>query len=206
MLETARLRLLPWGPQDWLELKPIARDPQVTRYISDGLPWTDERTRELVERQIAGYAQLGFCFWRLLLKPGWQVPCVGGEANRETILNVDSVTRNPTTRRRDQMIGFCGLQPLEGTQDMEIGWWLSPSCWGKGLATEAAREAMRDGFARVGLDRIVAIAQPENRASVHIMDKLGMHFERETMHRGFRVVLYAISNHCWAAATAKSGG
>ena len=163
MLETERLRLLPWGPDDWLQLKPIAQDPHVMRYISNGQPWSDERIRELASRQIAGYTKRGFCFWRLV--------------------------RTET----DEMIGFCGLQPLQGTPDIEIGWWLARSCWGKGLATEAAREAMRDGFDRIGLQRIVAVAQPENRASIHVMEKLGMRFERETTHRSFRVVLYAIN-------------
>lgn len=162
MLETERLRLLPWGPEDWLQLRPIAQDHEVMRYISHGQPWEEERVRELVERQRSGYAQRGFCFWRLLDK------------------------------KSDEMIGFCGLQPLSGTQEIEIGWWLGRSWWGKGLATEAAREAMRDGFTRIGLKRIVAIAQPENRASIHVMEKLGMRFERETTHRGFRVVLHAI--------------
>ena len=85
-IETARLRLLPWESRDWLQLKPIAQDPEVMRYISNGQPWPDE-----------------------------------------------------------------------------------------------------------GLKRIVAIAQPENRASIRVMEKLGMRFERETTHRGFTVVLYAIN-------------
>jgi [ribosomal protein S5]-alanine N-acetyltransferase len=167
-LETTRLRLLPWHREDWLQLKPIAQDPEVMRYISEGQPWTDERTQELVERQIASYGQHGFCLWRLLAKQ----------------------TGNPGLS--EPMIGFCGLQPLRETAEIEIGWWLARAWWGKGLATEAARKAMRDGFDRAGLSRIVAIAQPENRASIHIMEKLGMHFERETTHRGFGVVLYAI--------------
>ena len=54
------------------------------------------------------------------------------------------------------MIGFCGLQPLDGTAETEIGWWLAQAWWGKGLATEAARAALRDGFERAGLKRIVA--------------------------------------------------
>jgi [ribosomal protein S5]-alanine N-acetyltransferase len=168
MLETARLRLLPWGPGDWLQLRPIARNPEVMRYISDGQPWTDERIQDLVNRQISGYAQRGFCLWRLLRK--------------ETDEASDA----------EEMIGYCGLQPLAGTQEIEIGWWLARAWWGKGLASEAAREAMRDAFGRVGLERIVAIAKPENRASIHIMEKLGMRFERETTYRGFRVALYSI--------------
>ncbi|HUJ31765.1 MAG TPA: GNAT family N-acetyltransferase [Candidatus Acidoferrum sp.] len=162
MLETQRLRLAPWQADDWLELKPIAQDPEVMRYISSGQPWPEERIREFVARQIACHGARSYCLWRLLLKD------------------------------TGAMIGFCGLQPLDGTPEIEIGWWLDRAWWGQGLATEAAREAMKDGFERAALERIVAIAQPENRASIHVMEKLGMRFERETTHKGFPVVLYAI--------------
>jgi len=162
MLETARMRLLPWQPDDWLLLRPIATDPQVMRYISDGQPWPDERIREFVGRQIDHFDKLGYCLWKLLLK--------------ET----------------SEMIGFCGLQPLDGTAETEIGWWLARAWWGQGLATEAARAALLDGFERAELQRIVAVAVAANRASIHVMEKLGMKYEREMIHRGFDVVLYAL--------------
>jgi ribosomal-protein-alanine N-acetyltransferase len=163
MLETARMRLLPWQPDDWLLLRPIATDPQVMRYISDGKPWPDERIREFVGLQVAHFDRLGYCLWKLLLK--------------ET----------------SEMIGFCGLQPLYGTPETEIGWWLARGCWGQGLATEAARTALQDGFEREGLERIVAVALLENRASIHVMEKLGMNYERDMLHRGFNVVLYGVN-------------
>jgi ribosomal-protein-alanine N-acetyltransferase len=162
MLETARMRLLPWQPDDWLLLRPIASDPQVMRYISDGQPWPDERIREFVGRQISHFDKLGYCLWKLLLKES------------------------------SEMIGFCGLQPLDGTAETEIGWWLARAWWRRGLATEAARTALLDGFERAELQRIVAIAMAANRASIHVMEKLGMKYEREMVHRGFDVVLYAV--------------
>jgi ribosomal-protein-alanine N-acetyltransferase len=163
MLETARMRLSPWQPDDWLRLRQIANDPQVMRYISDGQPWPDERIREFVERQIGHFDRLGYCLWKLLL--------------------------NETSA----MIGFCGLQPLNGTTETEIGWWLGRAWWGRGLATEAARTVLLDGFERAGLERIVAVAMAANRASLHVMEKLGMKYEREMIHRGFGVVLYAVN-------------
>ena len=180
MLETARLRLLPWSPDDWLQLRPIARDPEVVRYISNGQPWDDARIQDFVARQVSGFAERGFCFWRLLPKQ---------------VLRAEDP---------EQMIGFCGLQPLPETTEIEIGWWLARVWWGKGLATEAAREAMRDAFERAGLERIVAIALPENRASLHVMEKLGMQFERETTNRGFRVALYAISRTQYQYRTSRT--
>jgi len=139
----------------------IAADPEVIRYIGAGTPWTEERSRQFVERQIALHLAREFCLWKLLPKQG------GG------------------------LIGFCGLQPLPGTDEIEIGWWLARGWWGRGLATEAARTALRDGFERVGLERIVAIAQPANRASIHIMEKLGMRYEGLGQPRGIPVVMYA---------------
>ncbi len=157
------MRLLPWQPDDWLLLRPIGTDPQVMRYISGGKPWPDEQIREFVGRQISHFDRLGYCLWKLLLK--------------ET----------------SAMIGFCGLQPLDGTAETEIGWWLARAWWEQGLATEAARTALTDGFERAGLARIVAVALAANQASIHVMEKLGMTYEREMVHRGLDVVLYAVN-------------
>ncbi len=132
------------------------------RYIGDGAPWPEERSRQFVERQIALFGERGFCLWKL-------APREGGA-----------------------LIGFCGLQPLPETEEIEIGWWLARAWWGCGLATEAARVAFRDGFERAGLRRIVAIAQPANTASIGIMQKLGMRFDRMTESRGIPVAMYAI--------------
>jgi RimJ/RimL family protein N-acetyltransferase len=156
------LKLCSWEPDDWLEFRPIAADPEVMRYIGDGTPWVEERVQRFVARQIALYEERGFCLWKLVRKEG------------------------------GPLIGFCGLQPLPDTPDVEIGWWLARACWGCGLATEAARVALRDAFGRVGLARIVSIAQSANTASVRIMQKLGMRFERMAESRGIPVVLYAI--------------
>ncbi len=157
------MRLLPWQPDDWLLLRRIATDPEVMRYISDGKPWPDERIREFVGRQVGHVDRLGHCLWKLLLK--------------ET----------------SEMIGFCGLQPLDGTAETEIGWWLARGSWRQGLATEAARAALQDGFERARLARVVAVAQAANRASIHVMEKLGMKYEREMVHRGIDVLLYAVN-------------
>jgi ribosomal-protein-alanine N-acetyltransferase len=143
----------------------------VIRYIGDGKPWSDERSRQFVERQMSLYDECGFCLWKL------------------------------TPKDSPGLIGFCGLQPLPGTepgvQEIEIGWWLARAWWGRGLATEAARAVLHDGFERVGLERIVSIAQPANTASIGIMRKLGMAFERMAEPHGIPVVLYALGARDW---------
>jgi RimJ/RimL family protein N-acetyltransferase len=77
---------------------------------------------------------------------------------------------------------------------VEIGWRLRPDYWGQGLATEAATAVMEYGFRRWGFPRLISVAQPENKASLRIMEKLGMEFERRFQHEGTEVVCYSEKN------------
>lgn len=168
-LETERLILGCWQSQDWLELRPIAADIEVMRYINGGVPWTDEQIRSFVDRQMELYGERGFCRWKLISK-----------TNRT-------------------MIGFCGVGCWRDAPDPEIGWWLARAYWGAGLATEAARVALRDAFERTALDRIISIANPENVASTRIMQKLGLQFDGEFETDGVRLVRYAIERSSFVA-------
>jgi ribosomal-protein-alanine N-acetyltransferase len=163
ILETDRLRFATWATEDWKAFQKIATDPLVVKYLGTGEPWPDERVQEFVARQCENWEKHGICLWKLLPKSS------------------------------DALIGICGLQHLPETPYVEIGWWLSPAYWGQGLATEAARHALAYGFEVSNLERIVAIAQAANRDSLRVMEKIGMRFEREAVHKGIRVVLYAIA-------------
>lgn len=168
-IETERLLLREWQDADFEPFRRIATDPEVMRYVSGGTPWTDEQIRGFLSRQRGFAAELGFCLAPLVLRDG------------------------------GELVGQAGLQPLGTTRHIEIGWWLRPDCWGRGLASEAARALVGHGFGKAGLERIVAIAHPENRASIAIMEGLGMDFQRRHfgVELGLRdpaveVVLYAI--------------
>jgi RimJ/RimL family protein N-acetyltransferase len=78
---------------------------------------------------------------------------------------------------------------LQGRPEVEIGWAVERSHWGRGIATQIAREAL-DEAARLGLHGIVAFSRPENRASVRVIEKAGLRFEREVSHAGWPHVLY----------------
>lgn len=106
----------------------------------------------------------------------------------------------PVIHREDAaLIGFCGF--WDGFQpDVEIGWRLLPEYWGRGLATEAAAAVMEYGFRRWGFPRLISVAQTENKASIRIMQKLGMQFERTFQHEGFDVVCYSKAQPAWQDA------
>jgi ribosomal-protein-alanine N-acetyltransferase len=91
-----------------------------------------------------------------------------------------------------EFVGYGGLRSLLGTP--EVVYHFAKRHWGQGLATEVARACLNFGFNVKGFDRIVAIAKPANAASIHVMEKIGMHFEKETSYYGIEVVEYVITS------------
>jgi RimJ/RimL family protein N-acetyltransferase len=77
---------------------------------------------------------------------------------------------------------------IENKDEVEIGWWIKPSVWRRGYATEGALALRDEAFERVGLDRIIGRHRPANVASGRIMERLGMTFEREAVGRHREVV------------------
>jgi RimJ/RimL family protein N-acetyltransferase len=168
-LETERLILDKWQGPDWTELRPIATDVEVMRYITGGVPWTDEQIQAFVNRQVKLYSERNFCRWKVLRKP-----------ERETI-------------------GFCGVGYWRDAPDPEIGWWIARKSWGQGLATEAARTALQHAFDHAGFDRIISVAQPPNTASIRIMEKIGLARDCEFESEGVRLVRYVTDRATWRA-------
>lgn len=161
-LETERLRLSGFTPDDIDDLLQIYGDPLVMRYISRGVR-TREETAAALADQIQHWRRHGVGMWAVREKTG------------------------------RGLIGRCGLHMLDRTEEVEVGYTLTRSAWGKGYATEAARQSLRFGFEDVGLERIVAVAQPANTASRRVMEKIGMHFEKDAYFYDSIVVYYAIT-------------
>jgi len=94
-------------------------------------------------------------------------------------------------------IGWGGLQHLDDGDEIEVGYAFARAYWGRGLATELAEAWLRFGFDRLGVDRIVAVADPENTASQRVMEKLGMRYEKRYTHYGMETVYYAVSREAF---------
>lgn len=92
-----------------------------------------------------------------------------------------------------EMIGWSGIQPLDGTDEIEVGYGMIKEFWGKGIGLEAAQAWLEFGFNVKNLERIVAVAYPENVGSWRIMEKCGMKFEKRALHYGAECVFYGIS-------------
>ncbi|WP_151524469.1 GNAT family N-acetyltransferase [Serinicoccus kebangsaanensis] len=120
-------------------------DPEVTRHLQG--PLSRERSDAFVDRIASCWSERGYGLWAL--------------------------------ERRDtgEFIGYTGLWPadfLPGGPAVEVGWRLARPAWGFGYAPEAAREALRLGFAEVGLEEVVSFTPAVNTASLRVMDKIGL--------------------------------
>ncbi|MDP9055464.1 MAG: GNAT family N-acetyltransferase [Acidobacteriota bacterium] len=145
-LETERLRLRRWKPDDREPFARMNADARVMEFFPKTL--TRDESDETADRIEKGFAKHGFGLYALEL--------------RET----------------GQFIGFAGLAVPEFDAPfmprVEIGWRLAFEHWGRGLATEAAREALRYGFGELGLTEIVAFTVPANSRSRRVMENIGM--------------------------------
>lgn len=89
-------------------------------------------------------------------------------------------------------VGDCGLtwQVVDGREELEVGYHVVRRAQGLGLATEAAA-ACRDLARARGIERLIAIIHPDNRASQRVAEKIGLALERRTTSRqGTPVVVH----------------
>ena len=167
-LTTSRLLLRRWREDDLPAMAGINADPEVMRWIGDGIPIDEDATAAGTARSEQHWENHGFGLFAVEI------------------------------RATGELAGFTGLNTPyflpEVLPAVEIGWRLGRRFWGQGIATEAARAALDFGFTDRGLNRIVSIHQLGNDASGRIMQKLGMRLDREmTDGRGRRVRVYGIS-------------
>lgn len=76
-------------------------------------------------------------------------------------------------------IGLCGLLKRETLNDVDMGFAFHPDFWGHGYANEAARACMNYARDQLQLERLVAITLPANNASIRVLEKIGMRYEKE---------------------------
>jgi ribosomal-protein-alanine N-acetyltransferase len=96
-------------------------------------------------------------------------------------------------KSNEQVIGRCGLTYHENSGDVEIGYGLTSTYWGKGLATEVARAIVRYGFETAKLNEIVGVAATENIASWRVLERVGFVFVKKDRFMGLDVVFYKIA-------------
>jgi RimJ/RimL family protein N-acetyltransferase len=94
-----------------------------------------------------------------------------------------------------KLIGYAGFKHLDQTPEVELLYGIDKPYWNKGYTTEAGRACLRYVFENTELERIVAVAMPENIGSWRVMEKLGMRREKIARYYNHDLVYYAIVKH-----------
>lgn len=71
------------------------------------------------------------------------------------------------------MIGFTGLNPYLPKQP-ELEWQFGVPFWGKGYATEIGKAVIKAAFETTGIEAVYGMVNPRNKASMRVMEKIGM--------------------------------
>ena len=151
-LETERLILRTFTPDDVDLATALDADPAVMRYINGGRPTPRDEIREVyLPSWIAYYEAVDrYGFWAAIEK------------------------------RTGRFLGWFHLRPRDGDPDdePELGYRLVASAWGRGYATEGSRALIRKAFEGLGARRVYATTMVVNVASRRVMEKAGLRFVR----------------------------
>jgi RimJ/RimL family protein N-acetyltransferase len=176
-IETARLLLEPLDASRLEQFVALLADPDVTRYWGPDGPFPRDIAEQGFASSLLRIREHGF--------------------GRRWIVSKETGAGLGFTETK-----YFGESCDEVSPDeVEIGWMLERSAWGRGYATEAGRAIRDEAFDRLGLESIVAVHHPENPASGRIMEKLGMEFERDVVdRRGWPYRLYRLTRAQWESA------
>jgi [ribosomal protein S5]-alanine N-acetyltransferase len=144
-LETLRLALREFVPEDIDDLYRLDGDPRVMRFFGDGKAAPRQATAAAM-RRILRYPRL--------------YPDLG----------IWYATRRDT----GAFIGWFTLKYAGRSPDVEVGYRLLHRAWGKGFATEGATALVHYGFDDLGLHRIIGVTHPDNVASQRVLMKAGL--------------------------------
>ncbi len=176
--KTPRLRLRQWKDADLAAFAALNADPRVMEFFPS--PLSRDASDAMAERCRAAIAGRGWGLWAVEVRKG------------------------------AAFIGYVGLNvptvELPFSPCVEIGWRLAFEHWGKGYATEAAREVLRIGFEMLVLDEVVSFTALSNLRSQAVMRRLDMHrdpndFDHPAVPLGSplrRHCLYRLSRGTWS--------
>ena len=155
-LGTDRLVLRRFTEDDVDNLVELDSDPEVMYFITGGRPTPrHEIESDILPKFLDYYTRFaGYGFWAAIEK---------------------------STAR---FVGWFHFRPARAAHpnEVELGYRLRKSAWGKGYATEGSRALIHKGFAELGVQRVVAFTMVVNVASRRVMEKAGLRFVR-TFHQ-----------------------
>jgi RimJ/RimL family protein N-acetyltransferase len=168
-IETERLVIRTFAPADAEAWVAMVNDAEVKRFLPPGPEATTQTFHETLERRLAMEDDVGHAMWAV----------------------DDKVTGT--------FVGQCGIRPVdEGAgPEIDLAYHFTRASWNKGYGTEATIAVLAHGLGPVGLQRIMAVAMPQNVGSWRIMEKAGMRYEALVNYYGLEGLKKYVADRDW---------
>ena len=155
VLETDRLILRQLRVEDAAFILQLVNEPSWLRFIGDrGVKTLEDARGYILKGPVEMYRRFGFGLYLTALKED------------------------------GAPMGLCGLIKRDSLKDVDIGYAFLPRHAGQGYAFEAASAVLTHAKNDIGLPRIVATVRPDNAASIRLLEKLGLRYERTVQPGG----------------------
>jgi RimJ/RimL family protein N-acetyltransferase len=170
---TSRLRLRDFVQSDFDAIHAYSSDARVTKYLFFG-PRDADSTADYLEGLLASQAETPRTRFELAVE--------------ETCSS--------------RVIGACDLSLIEHNV-VDLGYMLGIADWGKGYATEIALALVDAAFFDLVADRVISTVDVNNRASIHVLEKIGMRWEavfrkhRRAKNRWWDCHLFVLPREVW---------
>ncbi len=161
---TPRLILKKFTEKDFALIQKLNSDPEVVKYLHEPVLKTAEQAKEILNNIILPQYKNNLGRWAMY------------------------------TKSKNEFIGWCGLKYRSDLDEIDLGYRLHRSAWGKGYATEAAKHTLDYGFKKLKLKLITGRAHIENLASIKVLEKIGMDFSCEEIVDDVQVRTYILAN------------
>ena len=170
-IKTSRLILRALSEEDVDPFERVLAEKDVLRYFPNSTPPSRSTVEKMVVEQLMHWQKYGYGWWAV------------------------------EPRTEGKFIGWCGLQYLRETNEIEVAYLLSRAYWGKGLATEAAQASLSYGFEVLELESIVGIVHREHKASQRVLEKAGMCLVEQAQYFGMDCFRYVIDRSIYKTST-----
>jgi ribosomal-protein-alanine N-acetyltransferase len=164
IFETARLVLRQFTLDDAPLIYQLNQDPEVVKYVHEPPLTSVEQAEEIIANIIMPQYPNKLGRWSINLK------------------------------ENNAFVGWCGLKYRADLDEIDLGYRLMKSYWGKGIATEAASQTLQYGFQNLNLKTIIGKAHIDNLASIGVLEKIGMNFIANSIEDACPIKIYSATN------------
>lgn len=147
LFTSSHLGFRTWLESDLEAFSQMNADPEIMKYFEK--PLSIEESQAMMERMNRMFDDKGYCYFAVdLLKTG-------------------------------ELLGMIGMGwktfEAEFTPCVDIGWRIRKEFWNKGFTTEGAKRCL-DYAKAIGLQEVLSLASSDNKASIRVMQKIGMEY------------------------------